>query len=983
MGSHSDHDGYCSGLVPSSTFPGTHIDSFAFIGASLYLLMALITLSFIQYGKYAALRAGEEGGRVTSILFPTFEYLLYIQAAISVYTAIVIILVPIDPGEVNRDTQSLLFASVWSFQHGVIEGLALLLQQNGCGHNALKKSLLMILLWCGICFILYVSFFKGGKNYFVGQLLIDLILLVYYGSLTFLPQRILHRRPSLLLYSKYWLRFRIAGTLLHIGFLTAGHRVCSCGYYFFRIVLFCFFQPILSYEVLLLDTEWWQGLSPNPIVTAAHADLEDLANEFSLASAQTLAEVMDQLNNLEGLLFLNYNSLTFHSHSLLGKGSFSQVVKGSYRHTPVAIKTIYTQDLTVDIIHKIAAETKILSLLRQSPHVVFIHGLVLSPPSIFIVLELCQFGSLNNVLRGYEMTPAPGVFTGSSSPSPSSSTPLYSTSIMRTQTRSFLPPLVLTIPDMLFLALGAAKGVHAIHSFSQFLCHRDIKSFNFLVSAEMIVKIADLELGDHQDTTTTTRETTTPANYCPSSCFGKRSDSNSLNTSLLSPQGDGSPPQETDRDPPPLSSPMRIHPSVLLMQATWLAPEVLPTGVFTQASDIYSLALVLWEIRTKRYPYSHCNFMQTQIRNCILSGYREPFPVIPEHDLYEQILQEFDEIVELSWDQNPENRLRSHEIVRRLGRLVETCAVESLKSVHRNQRKHERRMADGARSSRGTLVGIGVGVGSDLLDASSRDGPEPESEWEPEPEDQPTSPSIAPVPATLSVYQLHQLLESHGGEWIVVSSSSPHHLLHVTAAWKRSFLKLIPAATAASSGNNQRAVFQEQCRNGITLLNFLHFLTTAVPSSVSSLLSSALITGYGHCLLTTSGRDRSSSRSMLPPPQTLALHGYRFSADTLAEIYHVVPSRVTPPFVSIAILFSNLTPASGCRDEAAASRAQSRASRRLTGGAVQDDRHWRADRDSPAATSRSSRLLSFDSISFSDSRGRSSTGLPPCGANDA
>ena len=41
-------------------------------------------------------------------------------------------------------------------------------------------------------------------------------------------------------------------------------------------------------------------------------------------------------------------------------------------------------------------------------------------------------------------------------------------------------PLSLTVSDKLFLALGCCKGVQALHSFSAELCHRDIKSFNFL-----------------------------------------------------------------------------------------------------------------------------------------------------------------------------------------------------------------------------------------------------------------------------------------------------------------------------------------------------------------------------------------------------------------------------------------------------------------------------------------------------------------------
>ena len=39
------------------------------------------------------------------------------------------------------------------------------------------------------------------------------------------------------------------------------------------------------------------------------------------------------------------------------------------------------------------------------------------------------------------------------------------------------------------------RGLAAVHSYDRSLCHRDVKSFNFLVDHQFNVKIADLELG--------------------------------------------------------------------------------------------------------------------------------------------------------------------------------------------------------------------------------------------------------------------------------------------------------------------------------------------------------------------------------------------------------------------------------------------------------------------------------------------------------
>lgn len=69
--------------------------------------------------------------------------------------------------------------------------------------------------------------------------------------------------------------------------------------------------------------------------------------------------------------------------------------------------------------------------------------------SICIVLERCDYGSLSDVIRGSD-----------------GSTPSF--------------PLPLTKADRMFLSLGCARGLEALHNFSSTLCHRDIKSFNFL-----------------------------------------------------------------------------------------------------------------------------------------------------------------------------------------------------------------------------------------------------------------------------------------------------------------------------------------------------------------------------------------------------------------------------------------------------------------------------------------------------------------------
>lgn len=101
--------------------------------------------------------------------------------------------------------------------------------------------------------------------------------------------------------------------------------------------------------------------------------------------------------------------------------------RGTYRSTPCAIKLIFTDDLTEEVILRAEAEATLLSSVK-SPNIVNIIGVSVLPPSVCIVLELCAYGSLSDVIRGD---------LGALSKA----------------------PLVLSLIDRLYLALGCARSV--------------------------------------------------------------------------------------------------------------------------------------------------------------------------------------------------------------------------------------------------------------------------------------------------------------------------------------------------------------------------------------------------------------------------------------------------------------------------------------------------------------------------------------------
>jgi serine/threonine protein kinase len=81
--------------------------------------------------------------------------------------------------------------------------------------------------------------------------------------------------------------------------------------------------------------------------------------------------------------------------------------------------------------------------------------------------------------------------------------------------------------------------------------------------------------------------------------------------------------------------------------ANWMAPDVIRNKRFQQASDIYSLGTVLWEIIARQLPFEHLT--QPEIRKLLLSGYRHPLPEIERGTALGSIIQRYVRFCSLVW----------------------------------------------------------------------------------------------------------------------------------------------------------------------------------------------------------------------------------------------------------------------------------------------------------------------------------------------
>ena len=104
----------------------------------------------------------------------------------------------------------------------------------------------------------------------------------------------------------------------------------------------------------------------------------------------------------------------------------------------------------------------------------------------------------------------------------------------------------------------------------------------------------------------------------------------------------------------------------------WMAPEVLRQATYTKASDVYSFAVVLWEIRTLAVPWAQSG--QWQVMHAVVEEGRRPEMDEPPSPSFAGIDQ-YDALIEEAWTQEPSERPAFEHIITRLQGLVDAAAA--------------------------------------------------------------------------------------------------------------------------------------------------------------------------------------------------------------------------------------------------------------------------------------------------------------------
>jgi hypothetical protein len=251
------------------------------------------------------------------------------------------------------------------------------------------------------------------QNLLILLIAVDVLGIVTSFVIGIIPNSIVFRRTGFRRLSL------LLGTVLTTQLTTDAlhYAQCSACSYCTFIMQNIFFtgmvQPFVVLWSLILDSSYWLG------ITNEMADGADLnANEpvridqplFGISlphrAASELARSLGD-SSMKKVVLIPHNRLELNVHmsklQLLGSGGTAKVYKGLYtdkykKKKACAVKVSFFVEFNEEVIREVIREAALCGTITNSRIVEFF-GVSVMPPSIALVFELCEHGSLEKFLR--------------------------------------------------------------------------------------------------------------------------------------------------------------------------------------------------------------------------------------------------------------------------------------------------------------------------------------------------------------------------------------------------------------------------------------------------------------------------------------------------------------------------------------------------------------------------------------------------------
>jgi serine/threonine protein kinase len=291
----------------------------------------------------------------------------------------------------------------------------------------------------------------------------------------------------------------------------------------------------------------WQSLLPQLLALQREGEAQRSARARGSAFS-TLHANVDAWMSADWLI--NESLLEFGAH--LGNGAFGTVSQGNMGGAPVAIKKFHV-DLKGpkhdQLVNDFLSEAHTMSRLPPHPNVVQFIGACVSPDKwgLCLVMEFLPRGDLRTLLFG---------------------------------------DASISFGERMRLAMEVATGVHALHSLTPPMLHRDLKSSNVCIDERMQAKVCDFGLSRFKS---------------------KRQEQD-----------------ETGADSMPVGT------------AMWMAPELIAVAQgavaagdggdpFSEKSDVFAIGILIWQLVVRAEPYSGLSLSAIMFQ-VVSDGLR---PVVP------------------------------------------------------------------------------------------------------------------------------------------------------------------------------------------------------------------------------------------------------------------------------------------------------------------------------------------------------------------
>jgi hypothetical protein len=253
---------FCDNFLDLTVSHPFHVNVIRLLIGILYLIMMNVTVIWIYIQKRNAM-AGDNMA-VESVIFPLFINIMWILAASDFLIGILIIFLPINlDGDHPISTLALVLYPIgFTSQHAVIEGVAFLLLQKGCGYYGSLKAGQYTMIWSLVTLV--VMTLRYAQIPILSNLVYLLwcfSLVLFYFFIWFLPSKYLYRRSAVVPYAKFWCLYRLL--MLIFLLLISLHSLTSsdlsqsigyCGYDFIYLLFYPLIHPLVLYRTLLNDS---------------------------------------------------------------------------------------------------------------------------------------------------------------------------------------------------------------------------------------------------------------------------------------------------------------------------------------------------------------------------------------------------------------------------------------------------------------------------------------------------------------------------------------------------------------------------------------------------------------------------------------------------------------------------------------------------------------------------------------------------------